>query len=103
MSPAWPGWWPPSTGTPYSSTVALACDTAGLTGAPVHTALHLPPHPRGVPEEGTVRADGIDLTYLRLPVEETFFRMARHQEFDVAEMSLSTYVMTMGDTAGVDP
>ena len=41
---------------PDSSTVALACDTAGLTGAPVHTALHLPPHPRGVPEEGTVRA-----------------------------------------------
>lgn len=42
--------------------------------------------------EGTVRADGIDLTYLRLPVEETFFRMARHREFEVAEMSLSTYV-----------
>jgi len=46
-------------------------------------------------EDGSVRADGIDLTYLRLPVEETFFRMARHQEFDVAEMSLSTYVATL--------
>ena len=43
-------------------------------------------------EEGTVRADGIDLTYLRLPVEETFFRMLRHREFEVAEMSLSSYV-----------
>ena len=41
--------------------------------------------------EGTVRPDGIDLTYLRLPVEETFFRMVRHREFDVAEMSLSSY------------
>jgi 4,5-dihydroxyphthalate decarboxylase len=46
-------------------------------------------------EEGTVRPDGIDLTYLRLPVEETFFRMLRHREFDVAEMSLSSYVKSM--------
>lgn len=46
-------------------------------------------------EEGTVRADGIDLTYLRLPVEETFFRMLRHREFEVAEMSLSSYVVTL--------
>ena len=46
-------------------------------------------------EEGTVRPDGIDLTYLRLPVEETFFRMLRHREFEVAEMSLSSYVKTL--------
>ena len=46
-------------------------------------------------EEGSIRPDGIDLTYLRLPVEETFFRMLRHQEFDVAEMSLSTYVASL--------
>ena len=46
--------------------------------------------------EGTVEPDGIDLTYLRLPVEETFFRMLRHREFDVAEMSLSTYAATLG-------
>jgi 4,5-dihydroxyphthalate decarboxylase len=46
-------------------------------------------------EEGDVRADGIELTYLRLPVEETFFRMLRHQEFEVAEMSLSSYVLSL--------
>lgn len=46
-------------------------------------------------EDGSVAVDGIDLTYLRLPVEETFFRMARHHEFDAAEMSLSTYVSTL--------
>jgi 4,5-dihydroxyphthalate decarboxylase len=46
-------------------------------------------------EEGTVRPDGIDLTYLRLPVEETFFRMLRHREFEVAEMSMSSYVKSM--------
>ncbi|MGG5752311.1 hypothetical protein ACQ3I4_06755 [Zafaria sp. Z1313] len=49
---------------------------------------------RGI-EDGSVAVDGIDLTYLRLPVEETFFRMARHREFDAAEMSLSTYVSTL--------
>lgn len=46
--------------------------------------------------DGRVRPEGIDLTYLNLPVEETFFRMARHREFDVAEMSLSSYVLTLG-------
>jgi 4,5-dihydroxyphthalate decarboxylase len=46
-------------------------------------------------EEGTVRPDGIDLTYLRLPVEETFFRMMRHREFEVAEMSMSSYVKSL--------
>ncbi len=41
-------------------------------------------------EEGTVRPDGIELTYLRLPVEETFFRMMRHHEFEGCELSLSS-------------
>jgi len=45
-------------------------------------------------QEGQIPVDGIDLTYLNLPVEETFFRMLRHHEFDVAEMSLSSYVMS---------
>jgi 4,5-dihydroxyphthalate decarboxylase len=45
--------------------------------------------------DGTVRADGIDLNVIELPVEETFFRMARHREFDVAEMSLSSYMVSL--------
>jgi 4,5-dihydroxyphthalate decarboxylase len=43
--------------------------------------------------DGSIRPDGLDLTYLCLPVEETFFRMLRHREFDAAEMSLSSYVV----------
>ena len=39
--------------------------------------------------EGRIQPDGVDLTYLNLPVEETFFRMLRYREFDAAEMSLS--------------
>jgi 4,5-dihydroxyphthalate decarboxylase len=45
--------------------------------------------------DGRVQVDGIDLNYLDLPVEETFFRMLRHGEFDAAEMSLSSYVMSL--------
>ena len=45
--------------------------------------------------DARVRPDGIDLHYLTLPVEETFFRMLRHREFDVAEMSLSSYVLSL--------
>lgn len=46
-------------------------------------------------QNGRVQVDGIDLRYLDLPVEETFFRMVRHREFDAAEMSLSSYVVSM--------
>jgi 4,5-dihydroxyphthalate decarboxylase len=41
--------------------------------------------------DGSVQPQGIDLNYLNMPVEETFFRMLRHREFDAAEMSLSSY------------
>src|SRR5262249_19156232 len=45
--------------------------------------------------DGRVRPDGIALTYLTLPVEETFFRMIRHREFEAAELSLSSYVISL--------
>lgn len=43
----------------------------------------------------TVSPDGIDLNYLSMPVEETFFRMLRNREFDIAEMSLSSYAVSL--------
>jgi 4,5-dihydroxyphthalate decarboxylase len=46
-------------------------------------------------QEGRVPIDGIELNYLNLPVEETFFRMLRYREFDVAEMSLSSYTLSL--------
>jgi 4,5-dihydroxyphthalate decarboxylase len=45
--------------------------------------------------EGRVQPDGVDLNYLSLPVEETFFRMLRHREFEAAEMSLSSYTVSL--------
>ena len=42
-----------------------------------------------------MRAEGIDLVYNNLYVEETFFRMLRNREFDIAEMSLSSYCVSL--------
>ena len=49
--------------------------------------------------EDHIPVDGIDLTYINIPVEETFFRMIRHREFDVAEMSIG---LQLGNDAAVD-
>lgn len=45
--------------------------------------------------DGSVQPEGIDLNYLDLPVEETFFRMLRYREFEVAELSLSSYTVSL--------
>src|SRR5438128_3719259 len=45
--------------------------------------------------DGSVRPEGIDLIYHELLVEETFFRMLRNREFDAAEMSLSSYCVSL--------
>jgi 4,5-dihydroxyphthalate decarboxylase len=46
--------------------------------------------------DGSVVPEGIELIYLNQPVEETFFRMLRYREFDCSEMSLSSYVASLG-------
>lgn len=45
--------------------------------------------------DGRVLPQGIDLRFLNMIVEETFFRMARNREFDVSEMSMSSYVVSL--------
>lgn len=45
--------------------------------------------------EGRIQPDGIDLNYISMPVEETFFRMLRYREFEAAEMSLSSYTVSL--------
>jgi 4,5-dihydroxyphthalate decarboxylase len=45
--------------------------------------------------DGTVQIDGVDPQYMLLEPEEIFFRAFRNQDFDVCELSLSSYsVMT---------
>ncbi|KAL9097417.1 MAG: hypothetical protein Q9165_000313 [Trypethelium subeluteriae] len=46
-------------------------------------------------EDGRVRPEGIELNFLNYRVEETFFRQLRFQEFDVSELSLSSYTLTL--------
>jgi 4,5-dihydroxyphthalate decarboxylase len=53
-----------------------------------------PPYDRILPlADGRVVPEGIVLNHLSLEVEEVFWRQLRHQEFDVSESSLSSYVM----------
>lgn len=42
---------------------------------------------------GRVDPEGFDLNFLPLEVEEVFWRMLKYQEFDVSEMSMSSYMM----------
>jgi 4,5-dihydroxyphthalate decarboxylase len=42
---------------------------------------------------GEVVIDGVDPVYLLLEPEEVFFRAFRHQEFDVCELSLSSFTV----------
>ncbi len=44
-------------------------------------------------QEGKVQVEGVELTYLPLRVEETFWRMLRYQEFDAAELSMGSYLI----------
>ena len=43
--------------------------------------------------DGTIRPEGIDLIYLPQRPEEVFWRMLRYKEFDISEMSFSSYVL----------
>ena len=45
--------------------------------------------------DGRVRVEGCDVTYLPLYPEEIFFRAFRYQEFDVSELSFSSYIRTV--------
>src|ERR1019366_6121712 len=76
-------------------------DMGGDDGTtPDHARLRrLRPHPRARGRAGRGRVEGVDLTMLTLPPEETFFRMVRFEEFDVAELSLSPFVLTIQQDA----
>jgi 4,5-dihydroxyphthalate decarboxylase len=43
--------------------------------------------------DGRVQPNGVNLTFLPLSPGETFWRMLNHDEFDVSEMSLSSYTI----------
>ena len=45
--------------------------------------------------DGRVSVEGCIVNFLPMGPEEVFFRAFRHEEFDVCELSLSTYIMTL--------
>jgi len=45
--------------------------------------------------DGAVAPEGVELTYLPLPATEIFWRMLRHQEFDVSEIGLVPYMLAV--------
>ena len=51
--------------------------------------------------DGSIRPEGIDITYLTLQPAEIFWRMLQYREFDVSELSLSNYTTLV--SGGVSP
>jgi 4,5-dihydroxyphthalate decarboxylase len=47
--------------------------------------------------DGTIRPEGIELTYLAMQPAEIFWRMLQFQEFEASEMSLSNYSMLVSE------
>jgi 4,5-dihydroxyphthalate decarboxylase len=43
--------------------------------------------------DGSVQIDGVDPIFMTLPPEEAFFRAFRNAEFDISELSLSSYLV----------
>src|SRR5690349_18400167 len=43
--------------------------------------------------DGAVLIDGVDPVFMKLTPEEIFFRAFRHSEFDVCELSLSSFAV----------
>jgi 4,5-dihydroxyphthalate decarboxylase len=51
--------------------------------------------------DGSVQIDGVDPQYMLLDPEEIFFRAFRHADFDICELSMSSY--TVKTAAGTSP
>src|SRR5438105_11690428 len=43
--------------------------------------------------DGTVKVDGVDPVFMKLVPEEIFFRAFRSQDFDICELSLSSFTL----------
>jgi 4,5-dihydroxyphthalate decarboxylase len=46
-------------------------------------------------QNGQVRIEGVELNYIQLRIEELFYRIFHHHEFDITEISLSAYMMAI--------
>jgi 4,5-dihydroxyphthalate decarboxylase len=68
-----------------------------LPNIPITVALSEYDHVRDV-LDGTIPVPGADLTVLRMPVEEIFYRFTFHREWDVSEMSFAKVVALLSQS-----
>ena len=68
--------------------------TGGGTNLPINLACWNYDRTRAL-MDGTVRAEGIDLTYNDLFVADTFQRMVKDREFDASELGLTFYLASL--------
>jgi 4,5-dihydroxyphthalate decarboxylase len=70
--------------------------SAGATGGTLAVSIALGSNPRTWPViDGLVKADGIDLIPSVLHPSEMFYRQLKFAEFDISDMSMSSFMMTM--------
>ena len=50
--------------------------------------------------DGSVQIDGVEPTCMTLPPEEIFFRALRHAEFDICELSMSSFTVKTAQGGG---
>jgi 4,5-dihydroxyphthalate decarboxylase len=79
---------------PCSSGVQTAVGELGMVDVPVTIACGNYDRTRAI-KDGTVRIEGCAVTYLPLCPEEIFHRAFKFREFDISELSLSSYIRTI--------
>ena len=47
--------------------------------------------------DGAVQIDGVDPVFMNLPPEEIFFRAFRSMDFDICELSMSSFTVKTAD------
>ena len=47
--------------------------------------------------DGTVQIDGVDPVFMNLPPEEIFFRAFRNVDFDICELSMSSFTVRVAE------
>ena len=60
---------------------------------PLHLTVACEDYDRTRPfKDSIVKAEGLEVNYLVMPVEEIFWRMMKYEEFDVSELSMGAFL-----------
>src|SRR4029450_10297592 len=88
--PKLPSWLPSRRREGYLASVNLAERLRAMSK--LHLAVAVGNYDRVRPLiDGSVQIDGVDPVFMNLPPEEIFFRAFRSQDFDICELSMSSF------------